>query len=159
MRFWRDVFPRFAPGIAALMLFLGLRPAFAVLLRIALGLKQALLSGGRLALGLPVLVGLSRRLTLGLPCPCGSVAVFVSVHACCLTLSAKQDGLRYAPFLFRRSRSLFVRSRGVGVVIGLGWFTSGLCVYLRRFRRGAGDAGTGLAARVLCVFCAAILAL
>ena len=73
-------------------------------------------------------------------CPCGSVAVFVSAHACCLTLSAKQDGLRYAPFLFRRSRSPFVRSRCAGVVIGLGWFTSGLGVYLRRSRRGAGDA-------------------
>ena len=73
-------------------------------------------------------------------CPCGSVAVFVSAHACCLTLSAKQDGLRYAPFLFHRSRSPFVRSRCAGVVIGLGWFTSGLGVYLRRSRRGAGDA-------------------
>ena len=61
-RFWRDVFPRFAPGIAALMLFLGLRPAFAVLLRIALGLKQALLSGGTFG---------ARFI-----CPCGSVAAF-----------------------------------------------------------------------------------
>ena len=35
-----------------------------------------------------------------------------SVHACCLTHSAKQDGLRYVPFLFRRgSGSLFARSR------------------------------------------------
>ena len=34
-------------------------------------------------------------------------------HACCLTLSAKQTGLRYLAFLFRRgSRSPFVRSRG-----------------------------------------------
>ena len=33
-------------------------------------------------------------------------------HACCLTHSAKQDGLRYVPFLFRRgSGSLFARSR------------------------------------------------
>ena len=33
-------------------------------------------------------------------------------HACCLPHSAKQDGLRYVAFLFRRgSRSSFVRSR------------------------------------------------
>ena len=99
-----------------------------------------------------VIVGLSRRLTFGLPCPCGSVAVFGSAHACCLTLSAKQDGLRYAPFLFRRSRSPFVRSRCVGVVIGLGGFTSGWCVYLRRFRRVTGDAWERGWRRGFCAF-------
>ena len=63
--------------------------------------------------------------------------VLRSVHACCLPHSAKQDGLRYVPFLFRRgSRSPFVRSRGVGAVIYLGGFTSGLFVYLWRSRRG-----------------------
>ena len=31
--------------------------------------------------------------------------VLPSVHACCLTHSAKQDGLRYAPFLFRAGRN------------------------------------------------------
>ena len=62
--------------------------------------------------------------------------VLRSVHACCLPHSAKQDGLRYVPFLFRRgSRSPFVRSRGVGAVIYLGGFTSGLFVYLWRSRQ------------------------
>ena len=55
------------------------------------------------------------------------------------------------------SRSTFVRSRGVGAVICLGGFTSGLCVSLWRSRRGYRDAGTrergtGLAARLLCAF-------
>ena len=74
---------------------------------------------------------------------------FASVHACCLPHSAKQDGLRYLAFLFRGSRSPFVRSRGVGAVIFLGRFTSGLCVYLWRSRRGCrghggcGERGTG----------------
>ena len=83
---------------------------------------------------------------------------FASVHACCLPHSAKQDGLRYLAFLFRGSRSPFVRSRGVGAVIFLGRFTSGLCAYLWRSRRGCrghggfGERGTGLAARLLCVF-------
>ncbi len=83
---------------------------------------------------------------------------FASVHACCLPHSAKQDGLRYLAFLFRRSRSPFVRSRGVGVVIFLGRFTSGLCVYLWRSRRGCrghgrcGGRGMGLAAWPLCAF-------
>ena len=73
-----------------------------------------------------------------------------SVHACCLPHGNKQDGLRYLAFLFRRSRSPFVRSHGVGAVICLGWFTSGLCVYLWRSRRVTGrrgTRGTGLAAR------------
>ena len=41
----------------------------------------------------------------------------------------------------RGSGSPFVRSRGVGAVIGFGWFTSGLCVSLWRSRRVTGDAG------------------
>ena len=72
-------------------------------------------------------------------------------HACCLPHSAKQDGLRYVAFLFRRgSRSPIARSRIAGAVIRLGWFTSGLRVFCgdpdgsmrgrggRRRRRGAG---------------------
>ena len=55
------------------------------------------------------------------------------------------------------SRSPFARSRGVGAVICLGGFTSGLVVSLWRSRRGCRDAGngergTGLAARRLYVF-------
>ena len=74
-------------------------------------------------------------------------------HACCLPHSAKQDGLRYLAFLFRRgSRSPFVRSRIVGAVIRLCGFTSGLCVSLWRSRRVTGERRTGLAARLLCAF-------
>ena len=51
-------------------------------------------------------------------------------HACCLPHSAKQDGLRYVAFLFRRgSRSPIARSRIAGAVIRLGWFTLGLRVF------------------------------
>ena len=69
--------------------------------------------------------------------------VLSSVHACCLTHSAKQDGLRYLAFLFRGSRSPFARSRGIGSVICLGGFTSGLAVYLWRSRRGYRSTGYG----------------
>ena len=56
--------------------------------------------------------------------------VLRSDHACCLPQSAKQDGLRYVPFLFRRgSGSPVARSRIAGAVIRLGWFTSGLRVF------------------------------
>ena len=51
-------------------------------------------------------------------------------HACCLPHSAKQNGLRYVAFLFRRgSRSPIARSRIAGAVIRLGWFTLGLRVF------------------------------
>ena len=57
-------------------------------------------------------------------------------HACCLPHSAKQDGLRYVAFLFRRgSRSPVARSRIVNMVIGLGRFTSDMSVFWRRSRR------------------------
>ena len=102
-------------------------------------------------------------------CParrCGSVAmsclrftpvmrfsrnVLRSVHACCLTLSAKQDGLRYLAFLFRRgSRSPFVRSRGA---LRLSAFVGSLRVWL--FLYGdldgvTGDAGLRSWRRGLC---------
>ena len=72
---------------------------------------------------------------------------FMLDHACCLPHSAKQDGLRYVPFLFRRgSRSPFVRSRIVGAVIGFRGFILGLCVSLWRSRRrtkGRGNAENG----------------
>ena len=74
----------------------------------------------------------------------------------------KRDGLRCLAFLFRRSRSPFVRSRSVGAVIGFGWFTSGLCVSLWRSRRVTGDAGlrgNGAGGAALVRFCAATLAL
>ena len=67
---------------------------------------------------------------------------FASVHACCLPHSDKQDGLRCVAFLFRRVEIAFVRSRGVGAVICLCGFTSGLCVYLWRSRRGRGNGVT-----------------
>ena len=42
------------------------------------------------------------------------------------------------------SRSPFARSRGVGAVICLSWFTSGLAVSLWRSRRVTGDVGNGV---------------
>ena len=81
---------------------------------------------------------------------------FAFVHACLFSLVRKKetacDVLRsYSA----GSRSPFVRSRGVGTIIFLGWFTSGLSVSCRRSRRvtgGRGGRGTELAARPLCVF-------
>ena len=84
-------------------------------------------------------------------------------HACCLPHSAKQNGLRYVAFLFRRgSRSPIARSRIAGAVIRLGWFTSGLRVFCGdpdgiRKKRGDAENGVGGAARVR--FCVIILAL
>ena len=64
----------------------------------------------------------------------------------------KRDGLRYLAFLFRGSRSPFVRSRGT---LRLSAFVGSLRVW--PFLYGdldgsAGDARTGLAARPLCAF-------
>ena len=81
-------------------------------------------------------------------------------HACCLPHSAKQNGLRYVPFLFRRgSGSPVARSRIVGAVIGFRGFTSGLCVSLwRSQRRTKGTRRTESAARQS-AFCVNISAL
>ena len=80
-------------------------------------------------------------------------------HACCLPHSAKQNGLRYVAFLFRRgSRSPIARSRIAGAVIRLGWFTSGLRVFCGDpdgSTRGRGDGGGAAWVR----FCVIILAL
>ena len=94
---------------------------------------------------MPSFAFLSQRFTLGI-CPTSHFCrgVLPSVHACCLPHGDKQDGLRYASFLFRRSRSPFVRSRGVGAVICPGGFTSGLGVSLWRSRRSCRGTGTEL---------------
>ena len=80
-------------------------------------------------------------------------------RACCLTHSAKQDGLRYVAFLFRRgSGSPVARSRIAGAVIRLGWFTLGLRVFCGDpdgSTRGRGDGGGAAWVR----FCVIILAL
>ena len=59
------------------------------------------------------------------------------------------------------SRSPFARSRGVGAVICLCWFTSGLAVSLWRSRRVTGERGTGYGAggAALVRLCAIALAL
>ena len=91
---------------------------------------------------------------------------FAFDHACCLTHSAKQNGLRNVPFLFRRgSGSPVVRSRIISAVIRLSWFTSGLCVSLRRSRRktrerrNCGGSENGVGGEAWGHFCASILAL
>ena len=80
---------------------------------------------------------LLRHFVFGHSRSCGSIGVFcVRFTPAVCRMSAKQDGLRYVPFLFRHgSRSPFVCSRIDGAVIGLGWFTSGLCVFWRRSRQ------------------------
>ena len=62
--------------------------------------------------------------------------VLCSITPAVCRLCAKQDGLRYVPFLFRRgSGSPFVRSQIDGAVIGFRGFISGLRVFWRRSRR------------------------
>ena len=83
-----------------------------------------------------------------------------SVHACCLPHGVKQDGLRCVAFLFRRSRSPFVRSHSVlrlSALVGslrlwpfLYGDLDGVTGSTRNERRGY--EGTGLAARLLCAF-------
>ena len=80
-----------------------------------------------------------------------SRGVLCSITPAVCRVSAKQDGLRYVAFLFRRgSRSLVVRSRIVGTVIEDGWFNLGLSVSLWRSRRKTkerGERGTESAAK------------
>ena len=95
----------------------------------------------------PDIAALSRRLA--------------SVHACLFSFVRKKetacDILRSCS---AGSRSPFARSRGVGAVICLGGFISGLYVSLWRSRRvtedtrngGTGERATGSAARPLCAF-------
>ena len=102
---------------------------------------------------------------------CGSLAgtepgarfsrgVLRSITPAVCRLSAKQDGLRYVPFLFcRGSGSPAERSQIDGAVIGFRGFTSGLCVSLWRSRRRTkGTRRTESAARQS-AFCVNILAL
>ena len=63
------------------------------------------------------------------------------VHACCLPHSAKQNGLRYLAFLFRRVEIAIRAFSRRCAVIGLCGFTSGLCVSLWRSRRSTRERG------------------
>ena len=121
----------------------------------------------------PVFAVLSRRLSSVCAQPCGSVAALCPWFARGLTILSRRFALglraalrfcwgglpRFTPAVCLAtnrtacdvlrsysagSRSPFVRSRSVGAVICLGWFTSGFGVSLWRSRRGAGERGTGL---------------
>ena len=89
---------------------------------------------------------------------CGSVGMFyVRITPAVCRIAPNRTACAVFRSYSAGSRSPFTRSRGVGAVICLGGFTSGLCVSLWRSRRGyrgAGtrERGTGLAARPLCVF-------
>ena len=136
LRFCRGAYPRFASGFA----FLSRRFALA----------RVWLCGSVAALPLRTvgIAFLSRR--------------FSSVHACCLSCD-KQDGLRYAPFLFRRVEiaiRAFSRCQcgylPLLVHFGFGRFFMAIPTGDRgrgkRSYEGYGVRGTGLAARRLCVF-------
>ena len=93
--------------------------------------------------------------TSGIRFYCG-VLCSITPAVCLLTNRTACGMLR---FYSAGSRSPFARSRDVGAVICLGWFTSGLYVSLWRSRRdcrghgGCGERGYGgLAARPLCSF-------
>ena len=143
------VCPRCASGVAVLAR------------RSALGLRPAL----RFWRGGLASVHARRCISIAAVCPrrMPGVAVLArrlpSVHACCLPHGAKQDGLRYLAFLFRRSRSPLVRSRSV---LRLSAFAGSLrvCTFLygdldgvpRTLGTENGERRTGLAARPLCAF-------
>ena len=69
--------------------------------------------------------------------------VLCSITPAVCRMSAKQDGLRYVPFLFRRVGIAISAFSGCRAVIGHIWFTSALAVSLWRSRRGTGDAEDG----------------
>ena len=131
VRFWRGVaLARGWPCGSGAALFLGSRPA----LRFC---------RGAFPWRAPGIAFLSRR--------------FSSVHACCLSCD-KQDGLRYAPFLFRRVEiaiRAFSRCQcgylPLLVHFGFGRFFMAIPTGDEETRRTRGR-GTGLAARRLCVF-------
>ena len=99
--------------------------------------------------------GACLRFTSDIRFYCG-VLCSITPAVCLLTNRTACGMLR---FYSAGSRSPFARSRDVGAVICLGWFTSGLDVFLWRSRRdcrghgGCGERGYGgLAARPLCSF-------
>ncbi len=88
---------------------------------------------------------------------CGSVVAICPRFTPAVCLSTNRTACDILRSCSAGSRSPFVRSRGVGAVICLCGFTSGLYVSLWRSRRGTEDAGdgerrTGLAARPLYAF-------
>ena len=85
--------------------------------------------------------------------------VLRSITPAVCRMSAKQDGLREVAFLFRRgsgSPQCILKCRAV---IGLVWFTSGLCVSLRRPRRRTKGRGERSRRRGRVRFCVSLLAL
>ena len=85
--------------------------------------------------------------------PCTSIGMFcVRLTPAVCRIAPNRTACDILRFYSAGSRSPFVRSRSVGAVICLGWFTSGLAVSLWRSRRVTGVRGTGMAARPLCVF-------
>ena len=151
-------------GVAVLArrFVLGLRPAFAALARrFVVGSCPAFAAlARRFVLGLhPAFAVLAQRFVLG-SCPAFAVLVrrfafgvrpalrfcwgrlprFTPAVCRMATNRTACDILR---FYSAGSRSPFVRSRGVGAVICLGGFTSGLAVSCRRSRRVTGNAESG----------------
>ena len=122
------------------------------------------LSRGVLRSGHACCTALSRRFVFGSRPLCGSLAAFcVRVTPAVCRMSAKQDGLRYVSFLFRRgSGSPVVRSRASIRLFGLaGSLRAWAFSYgdPDRERRDARTRRTESAARRECVFCVNILAL
>ena len=103
--------------------------------------------GGRSAFNAALALVLRSEMRL-----CCRVCLWFTPAVCLATNRTACDSLRsYSA----GSRSPFARSRGVGAVICLCGFTSGLCVSLWRSRRGYrgyGERRTGSAARPLCAF-------
>ena len=96
-------------------------------------------------------------------CVCGSVgALCLGSRLSFFLCQEKRDGLRYLAFLFRRSRSPFVRSRGA---LRLSAFVGSLrawpfiCGDLDGVTGDAGLRGNGAGGAALVRFCAATLAL
>ena len=114
----------------------------------------------------PVFAVLAGRLSFVRACLCSSGTVFCLQFTPAVCLATNRTACDSLRSYSAGSRSPFARSRGVGAVSSLGWFTSGLCVSLGRSRRGYrstenGERGTGNGAggAAFVRLCAAALAL
>ena len=146
LRFWRGGWPQFMPAFATLAGRLASVHVWLCGAGEAGGLGSSCLCGSGGAAGLRLILPL--RFWRGvLPSFTPDFAVllrcFAFVHACFFSFVRKKETACDALRSYSAgSRSPLVRSRGVGAVICLCGFTSGLCVFLWRSRRVTGRRGT-----------------
>ena len=119
-------------------------------------------SGSGAAASLDSLQGLDEResvLYAARLCWCFQCGVLPRFTPAVCRMATNRTACGSLRFYSAGARTPFVRSRGVGAVICLCGFTSGLAVPLWRSRRGAGDAGDGAGGAAFVRLCASALAL